>query len=268
MPVSTSIMSRTRSSALSPPPATSTRRPYAAKAASRYSTPKRASRSRCPATITMADGSDKTRRSFGRFPFTPEPTSRTTPATTTPCAAAHPATRPAGRPAGPRPRADHPTTPARTAPPPPRTPAPARQPRSFPSRSAAPEPAVSRPATTATRSGNERPPAPPIPEASHPLLEQMWLPCRFRGSICRAGCRDVLRGSTLRSAGAGWPGRGVTSRSGTGAVGWLPACDCPLGASAVKALRPCRVACGQPGQRPLPAGVGRLSEASRKVSQG
>lgn len=46
--------------------------------ASRCSTPKRASRSRCFTTITLASGSDKMRRSLGRLPFRPEPTSHTT----------------------------------------------------------------------------------------------------------------------------------------------------------------------------------------------
>src|SRR5204863_505643 len=59
--VRTSIMSRTRSSAVSPGSATSTRLSAAASADSRYSTPERASRSRCSTTITVADGSDKIR---------------------------------------------------------------------------------------------------------------------------------------------------------------------------------------------------------------
>jgi hypothetical protein len=65
-------MSRTRSSMVSPGSAMTIRRPCADNADSRCSTPKRASRSRCSTTITLASGSDKTRRSLGRLPFSPD----------------------------------------------------------------------------------------------------------------------------------------------------------------------------------------------------
>ena len=86
-------MSRTRSSAVSPGSATSTFRPCAGNAASRCSTPNLASRSRCSTTTTPAEGSDRIRLSFGRFPFSPEPTSVTTSPTACPLAVAHSASR-------------------------------------------------------------------------------------------------------------------------------------------------------------------------------
>src|SRR6266508_202395 len=92
-PVSTSIMSRTRSSPLSPGSTTTSRRPCADSAASSCSTPKRASRSRCSTMITVACGSASSRLSFGRLPSKPEPTSVTTSATATPCPVAHAVSR-------------------------------------------------------------------------------------------------------------------------------------------------------------------------------
>ena len=71
-------MSRTGSSVASLGSATTIRRPAAANAASRCSTPKRANRSRCSTTITLASGSDNILRSLGRLPLSPEPTSVTT----------------------------------------------------------------------------------------------------------------------------------------------------------------------------------------------
>ena len=56
--VKTSIMSRTKSSVLSPGSATTIQRPCAESAACRCSTPNRANRSRCSTTITFASGSD------------------------------------------------------------------------------------------------------------------------------------------------------------------------------------------------------------------
>jgi hypothetical protein len=57
-------MSRTRSSVVAPSSTTTIRRPWGANAACRCSTPKRASRSRCSTTITLAEGSDKIRARF------------------------------------------------------------------------------------------------------------------------------------------------------------------------------------------------------------
>jgi hypothetical protein len=91
--VSTSIMSRTRSSVVSPGSVTTIRRPCAASAASRCSTPKRANQSRCSTTMTFASGSDKMRRSLGRFALSPEPTSHTTWPTFRSCSVAHPVRR-------------------------------------------------------------------------------------------------------------------------------------------------------------------------------
>ena len=87
--VSTSTMSRTRSSVVSPSSTTTMRRPWAANAAARYSTPNRASRSRCSTTIVVACGSASSRRSFARLPFSPAPTSATTSATASPSWVAH-----------------------------------------------------------------------------------------------------------------------------------------------------------------------------------
>ena len=83
-------MSPTRSSLASPGSTTTSLRPCADSAASRYSTPRRASRSRCSTTIMAARGSASTRRSLGRRPLTPGPTSVATSAAVTPCAVAPP----------------------------------------------------------------------------------------------------------------------------------------------------------------------------------
>lgn len=52
------------------------------------STPKPASRSRRPTTITAAERSDKTRASFARLPYNPQPTSATTSPTSIPASVA------------------------------------------------------------------------------------------------------------------------------------------------------------------------------------
>jgi len=67
----------------------------------------------------------------------------------------------------------------------------------------------------------------------------MRLPCRFRGSIPPAGCRDALSEGHFAAAWAWLTARRVRYRSGPGAEGVLPAWHRPLGASVVKALRPC-----------------------------
>jgi len=110
--VTTSIMSRTRSSAVSPGSATTIRRSWAASAASRCSNPKRASRYQRSTTITVADGSDRIRRgpaaccSARNRPYTPPRRPHRSPWPT----------RSASLPAGPSRRADHGWTPALTRP--------------------------------------------------------------------------------------------------------------------------------------------------------
>jgi hypothetical protein len=86
-------MSRTRSSSTSPSSTTTILRPWARRAASRCSTPKRARRSRCSATMVMAVGSESSFASFLRRPFIPDPTSVTTSETARPWAVAHPTRR-------------------------------------------------------------------------------------------------------------------------------------------------------------------------------
>ncbi|SEU20982.1 hypothetical protein SAMN05421811_107306 [Nonomuraea wenchangensis] len=67
------------------------------RADSRWSTPNRASRSRCSTTITAALGSARTRCSLRRLPFRPEPISLTTSLTARPAAFAPSTTRMACR---------------------------------------------------------------------------------------------------------------------------------------------------------------------------
>src|SRR6266702_4278908 len=75
---STSTMSGTKSSVTSASSTTTSRRLCAASAASRYSTPKRANRSRCSTTITPTRWSLSRLSSLVRCPLSPELTSETT----------------------------------------------------------------------------------------------------------------------------------------------------------------------------------------------
>jgi len=86
-------MSPTRPSVVSPGSATTSSRPCAASAASRYSTPKRASRSRRSTTIMRTCGSASSRLSRGRLPLVAGPTSVTTSAAETPWPVAHAVSR-------------------------------------------------------------------------------------------------------------------------------------------------------------------------------
>ena len=75
--VRTSILSRTTSFPVSPSFAATMRRPRAASAASRCSTPKRASRSLCSTRLADTHRSASRSRNLRRWPFRPEPTSVT-----------------------------------------------------------------------------------------------------------------------------------------------------------------------------------------------
>ncbi len=100
--VSTSVMSRTRSSSTSPGSKASTRRPSAESAASRCSKPKRASRSRCSTTMIAAVGSTRTLASLRRLSFIPEPGSVTTSSTDKPDDLVHSVSRDTWRSRSPR----------------------------------------------------------------------------------------------------------------------------------------------------------------------
>ncbi len=104
MLVNTSIMSRTRSSVVSPESATTIRRPCADNAASSCSTPKRANRPDAPQRPPWHRGPTKSGAARAASPFSPDPTSHTT----CPTAGPDPSpTRSPGPLAYPNPSADH-----------------------------------------------------------------------------------------------------------------------------------------------------------------
>jgi hypothetical protein len=82
--VSTSTMSRTRSSVTPPSSTTTSRRPWADSAAPTNSAFRRARRSRCSTTTIVTVGSANRRRTLDRAPLVPDPTSVSTRTTGTP----------------------------------------------------------------------------------------------------------------------------------------------------------------------------------------